>query len=111
MKKNYVKTVLCVPVFLWIMGASVLFAQEVKAVKLKETAKAARNAKCRFVNCRLTRCVGGVIIKRTSIVMQCVLTSIICYLTAIPVYYWAGVKIIDSYGCSMALSACYFSMT
>ncbi len=22
--KNYVKTVLCVPVFLWIMGASVL---------------------------------------------------------------------------------------
>jgi len=25
--KNYV---LCVPVFLWIMGASVLFAQEVK---------------------------------------------------------------------------------
>ena len=36
--KNYVKTVLCVPVFLWIMGASVLFAQEVKAVKLKETA-------------------------------------------------------------------------
>ena len=35
--KNYVKTVLCVPVFLWIMGASVLFAQEVKAVKLKKT--------------------------------------------------------------------------
>ena len=34
--KNYVKTVLCVPVFLWIMGASVLFAQEVKAVKLKK---------------------------------------------------------------------------
>ena len=30
MKKNYVKTVLCVPVFLWIMGASVLFAQEVE---------------------------------------------------------------------------------
>ncbi len=30
MKKNYVKTALCVPVFLWIMGASVLFAQEVK---------------------------------------------------------------------------------
>ncbi|EPF37983.1 hypothetical protein HMPREF9732_00140 [Treponema denticola SP32] len=29
--KNYVKTVLCVSVFLWIMGASVLFAQEVKA--------------------------------------------------------------------------------
>ena len=29
MKKNYVKTALCVPVFLWIMGASVLFAQEV----------------------------------------------------------------------------------
>lgn len=28
--KNYVKTVLCVPVFLWIMVASVLFAQEVK---------------------------------------------------------------------------------
>ena len=28
--KNYVKTVLCVPVFLWIMGASVLFAQEVE---------------------------------------------------------------------------------
>ena len=38
MKKNYVKTVLCVPVFLWIMVASLLFAQEVKAVKLKETA-------------------------------------------------------------------------
>ncbi|MGI5084719.1 hypothetical protein [Treponema putidum] len=36
MKKNYVKTVLCVPIFLWIMGASVLFAQEVKAVKLKK---------------------------------------------------------------------------
>ena len=36
MKKNYVKTTLCVPVFLWIMGASVLFAQEVKAVKLKK---------------------------------------------------------------------------
>ena len=31
MKKNYVKTVLCVPVFLWIMGAFILFAQEVKA--------------------------------------------------------------------------------
>ena len=30
MKKNYIKTVLCVPVFLWIMGAYVLFAQEVK---------------------------------------------------------------------------------
>ena len=30
MKKNYVKIVLCVPVFLWIMGASVLFAQEVE---------------------------------------------------------------------------------
>ena len=30
MKKNYVKTVLCVPIFLWIMGASVLFAQEVE---------------------------------------------------------------------------------
>ena len=30
MKKNYVKTVLCVPVFLWIMGSSVLFAQEVE---------------------------------------------------------------------------------
>jgi len=29
MKKNYVKTALCAPVFLWIMGASVLFAQEV----------------------------------------------------------------------------------
>ena len=28
--KNYVKTALCVPVFLWIMGASVLFAQEVE---------------------------------------------------------------------------------
>jgi len=37
MKKNYVKTALCVPVFLWIMGASVLFAQEVKAVKLKKS--------------------------------------------------------------------------
>ncbi|WP_155237345.1 hypothetical protein [Treponema denticola] len=36
MKKNYVKTALCVPVFLWIMGASVLFAQEVKVVKLKK---------------------------------------------------------------------------
>jgi len=35
-KKNYVKIVLCVQVFLWIMGASVLFAQEVKAVKLKK---------------------------------------------------------------------------
>ncbi|UTY23629.1 hypothetical protein [Treponema denticola] len=34
--KNCVKTALCVPVFLWIMGASVLFAQEVKAVKLKK---------------------------------------------------------------------------
>ena len=50
MKKNYVKTVLCVPVFLWIMGASVLFAQEVKAVKLKETAKAVRNAKVKLKN-------------------------------------------------------------
>ena len=30
MKKNYVKTVLFVPVFLWIMGACILFAQEVK---------------------------------------------------------------------------------
>ena len=30
MKKNYVKTVLCVPVFLWIMGACILFAQEVE---------------------------------------------------------------------------------
>ena len=28
--KNYVKTVLCVPVFLWIMGVSLFFAQEVK---------------------------------------------------------------------------------
>ena len=36
MKKNYVKTALCVPVFLWIMAAAVLFAQEVKAVKLKK---------------------------------------------------------------------------
>ena len=51
MKKNYVKTALCVPVFLWIMGASVLFAQEVKAVKLKETAKAARNAKGKIKEC------------------------------------------------------------
>ena len=34
--KNYVKAVLFVPVFLWIMGASVLFAQEVKVVKLKK---------------------------------------------------------------------------
>ena len=29
--KNYVKAVLFVPVFLWIMVASLLFAQEVKA--------------------------------------------------------------------------------
>ena len=50
MKKNYVKTVLCVPVFLWIMGASFLFAQEVKAVKLKETAKAAKFAKRKVNN-------------------------------------------------------------
>ena len=35
--KNCVKIVFFVPVFLWIMGASVLFAQEVKAVKLKKT--------------------------------------------------------------------------
>ena len=34
MKKDYVKAALCVPVFL---GASLLFAQEVKAVKLKKS--------------------------------------------------------------------------
>ena len=48
--KNYVKTVLFVPVFLWIMGACILFAQEVKEVKLKETAKATRNAKVKLKN-------------------------------------------------------------
>ena len=30
MMKNCIKAALCVPVFLWIMGASVLFAQEVE---------------------------------------------------------------------------------